>query len=130
MLPQRRLLRAPGALLTPVPYDFDYSGLVDAPYAVPPEGIPVENVRQRNYRGYCAHMAQARAIAAQLSPRRAEFSALFATIPGLEPRDQARPPPSFRASSPTSTAARSSRTASTSLLPSPPHDGRRMVDPS
>jgi len=85
-----RLLKGPGTLMTPVPYDFDYSGLVDAPYSDPPEGIPVNNVRQRNYRGYCAHLAQARAFAAQISPRRAEFLGVFATIPGLQPREQAR----------------------------------------
>jgi hypothetical protein len=86
----RLMSAAPGGVLTPVPYDFDYSGLVDAPYAVPPEDIPVSNVRQRNYRGYCAHMAQAQAVAATLSPRRAEFTGLFATIPGLNPREQAK----------------------------------------
>lgn len=80
----------PGSLLTVVPYDFDFSGLVDAPYADPPEGIPVDNVRQRNYRGYCMHLAQARAAAAQIGSRRAEFTGLFATIPGLDPRNQAR----------------------------------------
>ena len=84
-----RLLAGAG-LYQPVPYDFDYSGLVDASYAVPPEGVPINNVRQRNYRGYCAHAAQARAFAAQLSPRRAEFTGLFATIPGLDARNQAR----------------------------------------
>jgi hypothetical protein len=37
----------------PVAFDFDYSGLVNAPYAVPPEEIPeVTAVTQRNYRGY------------------------------------------------------------------------------
>jgi hypothetical protein len=80
----------PGTLLTVVPYDFDFSGLVDAPYADPPEGIPVSSVRQRNYRGYCAHMAQARAFAAQISPRRAEFLGVFATIPGLDQRNQSK----------------------------------------
>jgi hypothetical protein len=35
-----------------VPYDFDYAGIVDAYYAVPNEGLPIENVRQRLYRGY------------------------------------------------------------------------------
>src|SRR5438477_6305839 len=34
----RLLTNAPGGLLLPVPYDFDFSGLVDAPYAGPPEG--------------------------------------------------------------------------------------------
>jgi len=86
----RLLAGAPGGALTPVPYDFDYSGLVDAPYAGPPEGVPVDNVRQRNYRGYCTHLAQARAFAAQISPRRAEFTGVFATIPGLDARNQAR----------------------------------------
>ena len=81
---------APGTALAVVPYDFDFSGLVDAPYADAPEGIPVDNVRQRTYRGFCAHMPQARAIAAQLSPRRAEFTSLFATIPGLDSREQAK----------------------------------------
>ena len=35
-----------------VPYDFDYAGIVDAPYAVPDEGLGTENVKQRVYRGY------------------------------------------------------------------------------
>jgi hypothetical protein len=86
----RLLAAAPGSLLTPVPYDFDFSGLIDAPYADPPEGVPVVNVRQRNYRGYCAHLSQARAFAAQLAPRRAEFLGVFSAIPGLEPREQSR----------------------------------------
>ena len=86
-----RLMSAtPGAPLIPVPYDFDFSGLVDTSYATPPEGIPVNDVRQRDYRGYCAHQDQARAFAAQLSPRRAEFTGLFTAIPGLDPREQAK----------------------------------------
>lgn len=80
----------PGSSLTVVPYDFDFSGLVDAPYSDVPEGIPVSDPKQRTYRGYCIHMAQARAIASQLSPRRAEFTGVFAAIPGLDPRSQAR----------------------------------------
>jgi hypothetical protein len=86
----RLLAGAPSGLLTPVPYDFDFSGLVDAPYADVPEGFPINNVRQRTFRGYCSHLPQARAIAAQLSPRRAEFLGLFATIPGMDQKTQAR----------------------------------------
>jgi hypothetical protein len=37
----------------PVPYDFDYTGLVDAEYAIPPEALGIENVRQRIFLGYC-----------------------------------------------------------------------------
>jgi hypothetical protein len=36
----------------PVPYDFDWSGFVNAPYAVPAPQIGISHVRQRIYRGY------------------------------------------------------------------------------
>lgn len=36
-----------------VPYDFDYSGLVDADYAIPYEGLGLESVRERRYVGIC-----------------------------------------------------------------------------
>ncbi len=35
-----------------IAYDFDYAGFVDASYAVPSEGLPIESVRQRLYRGF------------------------------------------------------------------------------
>ena len=41
-----------GAII-PIPFDFDYSGLVDAQYAVPQEDLPIENVKERLFRGYC-----------------------------------------------------------------------------
>ena len=36
-----------------VPYDFDYSGLVDADYAIPHEDLGIESVRERRYLGIC-----------------------------------------------------------------------------
>jgi hypothetical protein len=41
------------ASLIPVPYDFDHSGLVNAPYALPAEALKLKSVRERRYRGYC-----------------------------------------------------------------------------
>ncbi len=35
-----------------VPYDFDYAGLINAPYAVPSEDLEISNVRERLYKGY------------------------------------------------------------------------------
>ena len=78
------------ARMTPVPYDFDFSGLVDAPYAEPPEEIGVSSVRQRAYRGYCMHQAEAAAAASELSRRRGEVLGLYATIPGMDERTRAR----------------------------------------
>lgn len=41
--------------IIPVPYDFDSSGLVDAPYVGPPLGLGLKSVTQRLYRGYCTN---------------------------------------------------------------------------
>lgn len=47
--------REPGAgeLGQIVPYDFDYSGLVNASYAIPQENLGIETVRERVYLGHC-----------------------------------------------------------------------------
>jgi hypothetical protein len=37
----------------PVPYDFDWTGLVSARYARPDPSLPIHSVRQRLYRGIC-----------------------------------------------------------------------------
>ncbi len=42
-----------GSLPIAVPYDFDYCGLVDTPYALPPEGSHIEDVKTRDFRGFC-----------------------------------------------------------------------------
>ncbi len=42
-----------GGILTPVPFDFDYSGIVYTPYASPPSELPVYSVTNRYYRGLC-----------------------------------------------------------------------------
>ena len=87
----RLLAGKPGATVyMPVPYDFDFSGLVDAPYATPPEGIKVSNVRQRLYRGYCAHNQHSAAYAAAMAAKQPQLIGILATIPGLEPKTQAK----------------------------------------
>lgn len=42
-----------GNNLVAVPYDFDYSGMVNAQYAIPDESLGIKTVRQRLYHGYC-----------------------------------------------------------------------------
>lgn len=37
----------------PIPYDFDFSGAINAPYATVDPKLPIDRVRQRLYRGYC-----------------------------------------------------------------------------
>jgi len=45
-----------GEAIYSVPYDFDMSGLVDAPYAKPNPKFRIKRVTQRLYRGRCAYV--------------------------------------------------------------------------
>lgn len=65
--------------LVPVPYDFDFSGFVNAPYAIPPANIHVANVRTRYYRGYCALNTYLPAVVQRFQTHRA---ALYAIVDG------------------------------------------------
>ena len=48
-----KVVRRENGEIIPVPYDFDWSGLVSARYARPSETLPIRHVRQRLYRGFC-----------------------------------------------------------------------------
>ena len=79
---------AAGAI--PVPYDFDFSGLVDAPYATPPNQLRISSVRQRQYRGYCAHNNAVLAAAVQVRAARPAILAALTETPGLTDRTKGR----------------------------------------
>ena len=70
----------------PIPYDFDFSGFVNAPYATPPDALKIANVRQRQYRGYCGHNGEAYAVAVQMRSQRPQMLAALSSTPGLEPK--------------------------------------------
>jgi len=48
------LFQTPDRVTSTVPFDFDFSGLVDARYAVPDQSLPIRRVRDRLFRGFCA----------------------------------------------------------------------------
>ena len=85
-----RLLTGQGPLLVPVSYDFDYSGLVDAPYAMPPEGFSINSVKSRVYQGYCRHNPQVLAAAADFRAKRAAIEGVYSQIPGLSDRTRGK----------------------------------------
>ncbi len=64
--------------LVAAPYDFDSSGLVDAPYAAPPSNLRMSSVRDRRYRGYCAHNEHVPAAIALFQSRREAIGAVIA----------------------------------------------------
>lgn len=73
--------------LTPVPYDFDYSGLVDAPYAVPPESLPLRTVKQRYFRG-CTWRRESEGLLGEVRAKRQAMLAELGRIPGLGDRSR------------------------------------------
>ena len=80
---------APGMTI-PVPYDFDFSGMVSAPYATPPDVLHISDVRQRVFRGYCNHNAQTMSVAAQMRASHAAMLAALGAVPGLEDKTRQR----------------------------------------
>lgn len=85
-------IRASGGEVTAVPFDFDFSGLVDAVYAEPPPQLPIRSVTQRLYRGFCHEGLDWDALFAQFERARGAAEGLVSEIPGLETdqRDEAQ----------------------------------------
>ncbi len=71
-------------VIYPVPYDFDYSGLVYAHYAVPAKVLGLGSVRDRLYRGPCKTEAELEPTLEQFKAKKDEILALPAAMPGLD----------------------------------------------
>jgi hypothetical protein len=80
---------APGATI-PIPYDFDFSGFVNAPYATPPDQLHISSVRERAYRGYCVHNSEVLAAARQMRAERPQMIAEITSTPGIDPNVASR----------------------------------------
>lgn len=71
-----KLLESADGVLHPLPYDYDSTGYVNAPYAEPAAGIGQRNVRQRMYRGYCAPAAMLSDAVARVQGKREQIYAI------------------------------------------------------
>jgi len=69
-----------------IPYDFDQSGFVDAPYAVANERFRIRSVRQRVYRGRCVNNEYVEASLRRFKDRRDAIYKLVFEQEGLESR--------------------------------------------
>lgn len=79
-----RILGAADGGFSPVPYDFDWSGVVDAPYAVPDPRLPTKDVRERVYRGPCHSAEELAPVFAQFVARRDTILGLYRAVPELD----------------------------------------------
>jgi hypothetical protein len=87
-----RIVQRPDKSLHVVPYDFDYSGLVNAPYALPAKGLLLKNVTERYYRGPCRRQELVDPYVANFMAKKDAIRALPDQIPGFSrsSRDDAR----------------------------------------
>ncbi len=82
------LLQDSVGIVYPVAYDWDFSGLVNARYAVPNEVLPIKRVTERHYMGPCYTREQWAPALEMFRGKRAEIDGIWAKIPGLSPSKQ------------------------------------------
>jgi len=80
------LLRDPDGEVTPLPFDFDFSGLVNADYAGPPPALPLHSNRQRLYRGFCHPGLDWDALFRKFRDKRMKVLELIESVPDLSKR--------------------------------------------
>jgi hypothetical protein len=68
-----------------IPYDYDFSGAVGAPYASPPAQLPIKTVRERLYRGYCQPDS---ILSGALARFRASKDSIYAAVRAVTPLDE------------------------------------------
>jgi hypothetical protein len=77
------LFERDGELLVAIPYDFDQSGFINAPYAIPAAQFHIETVRQRVFRGRCANNEYLDASIARFQETRESIFELLETHEGM-----------------------------------------------
>src|SRR5690606_37701793 len=84
------VVRLPDGSYHPVPYDFDFSGLVDSPYASPAALLGTRSVRERVYRGFCRPSVDMQTLYSAFLSQREAFERMLRAQPELRPRHAER----------------------------------------
>ena len=80
------LIRDSAGTVFPVPYDFDWSGVIFTPYAQPDPRLGIRTVRERIYRGTCRTPDDFAPLFAQFNAVKDSIYALYRGQPDLEPK--------------------------------------------
>lgn len=80
----------PSAPTYPIPFDFDFSGMVNASYAQPAEALPIRSVRQRYFNGYCRTPNEYNQVLAVFLGRKQEIYDLIYNFPHLSNREKGK----------------------------------------
>jgi hypothetical protein len=83
-----KLVQKPSLAIYAVPYDFDYSGLVNTGYGVAAKDLEISSVRERLYRGPCKTMPELMPFLERFTAKKDEVLALIDQIPDMKPARQ------------------------------------------
>jgi hypothetical protein len=81
------VLRDSGGAFYPIPYDFDWSGVIWPPYANPDPSLNLVNVRQRTFRNSQCYVPQIlERVFARFNAQKDSIYAVYRAQEGLEPK--------------------------------------------
>jgi hypothetical protein len=80
------LLQDSSGGILPLPFDFDWTGVVDASYAYPGDEVNINSVRQRLYRGACLGQETMQEVFDRFVTRKEGIYAMYRKQAGLDAR--------------------------------------------
>ena len=83
------LISLHGPKYVPVPYDFDFSGLVGTYYAIPDPKLPIKSIFQRIYRGPCVELETILPVLELFNGKKSEIYSLISDFEYLEEKERA-----------------------------------------
>jgi hypothetical protein len=83
-----RLVETPASEIHPVPYDFDFSGLVNTVYAAADKRLGITSVRDRLYRGPCRTPEELEPVFIKIRALKGELLAVYDGIPDMNGADR------------------------------------------
>ncbi len=84
-----RLISLHGPKYAPVPYDFDFSGLVGTYYSIPDPKLPIKSIFQRIYRGPCVELETILPVLELFNGKKSEIYSLISDFEYLEEKERA-----------------------------------------
>lgn len=73
----------------PVPYDFDWCGTINAPYAFPNPTLNLTSIRERIYRGFCKSEEEFQRVFDQFLEKKEPILSLYENSPYLQEKTKA-----------------------------------------
>lgn len=84
------ILEMPNQDYVAIPFDFDFAGIIDAPYAGTDPNLGTESVTERVYRGYCQSDAELVLVLEKFKEKEKEVKQVWQNLPFQQPERKAK----------------------------------------